>query len=53
MRVKAIQADNTYLPNGTSTFARDHLEPISTGEATKRTMEIVDADYNKKPIRDV
>ena len=44
---KAFQTHDTYVPNGPSTFTRNHLEPINMQETTKRTIKIVDADYNK------
>ena len=51
MCIKALQTDNMCVPPGTCTsttrFARDHLEPISTREATKRMIEILDTDYKK------
>ena len=28
--VEPFQTDNTYVPNSTGTFTRDHIEPIST-----------------------
>ena len=36
-----------YVPNSAGTFFWDHLEPIGTQEATKHTIEILDADYKK------
>ena len=44
MRVKAFQTDDTYRPLSTGTFARNHPEPISTWDATKCTIEILDAN---------
>ena len=51
---KAFQiTPNMYVPNSPSTFARDHLEPIGTREATKRTIEIVDVDYTKENRQEI
>ena len=47
MRVEAFQTDNMYVPPSTDTFARNHPDSISTKESTKRTIEIVDANYEK------
>ena len=41
MCVEAFQQDDMYVPPITGTFARNHPEPISTKEATKRTIEIL------------
>ena len=38
MRVEAFQTEDVYVPPSTGTFARDHLEPSSTRDATKRTL---------------
>ena len=38
MHVKAFQTDNMYVPPSTGTFTRNHPEPTSTREATKRTI---------------
>ena len=35
---KAFQTDNVYVPPSTVTFTRNHPEPTSTREATKRTI---------------
>ena len=53
MRVEAFQTDNMYVPPSMGTFARNHLEPISTREATKRTIEILDANYEKANLPEV
>ena len=45
MRVEAFQTNDMYVPPNTGTFARNHPEPISTREATKRTIEILDVNY--------
>ena len=50
---KAFQAHNVHVPNGPSMFTRDHLEPISTPKATKRTMEILDAEYEKENLPEI
>ena len=42
-----------YVPPSRGTFARDHLEPISSWDATKRTINIVDADYKKANLPEV
>ena len=38
------------VPPSIGTFARDHLEPIITRDATNRTVEILDADYEKENL---
>ena len=53
MRNKVVQTNDVEVPQNTSTFARDHLEPISTREATKRTIEILDADYQKANLPEI
>ena len=40
-------------PPSTGTFAKNHPEPISTKEATKRTIEILDANYEKANLPEV
>ena len=47
MRVKASQTDDTYVLPSTGTFARIHPEPISPRDATKRTIERLDANYEQ------
>ena len=37
-----------YVPLSTGTFARYYLEPISTQEATERTIDILDTDYSTR-----
>ena len=34
-------------------FHRDHLEPISTASETKRTIEILDAKYEKANLTEI
>ena len=53
MRVKVFQMDDMYVPTSTGTFARNRLEPISTQDATKRTIEVVDANYKKTNLPEV
>ena len=53
MRVEAFQTDDMYVPPSTGTFARNYPEPISTREATKRTIEIFDASYEKSNLPEV
>ena len=53
MRFEAFQMNDMYVPPNTGTFARNHLEPISTREATQRTIEILDADYKKGNLPDI
>ena len=48
MWVKTFNTDDMYVPPSTGTFTRNHPEPISTKEATKRTIEILDANYEKR-----
>ena len=50
MRMEAFQADNMYVPPSTGTFARN---PISMRDATKRTIEILDANYGKANLLEV
>ena len=50
---KAFQRHDKYLPKGKYMFARDHLEPISTQEAAKRTISILDADYDKANLLEI
>ena len=44
---------HTYVPDGKGTFSIDHLEPISTWESTKRTIKIIDAEYNKSDLLEI
>ena len=44
MRVKAFQTEDVYVLPNRGTFTRSHLEPISTWEVTKYTIEMVDAN---------
>ena len=53
IRVKAFQTNDMYVPPNTGTFARNHPEPISTREATKRTIEILDVNYEKANLPEV
>ena len=54
MRVKAFKTNDMYVPPSTGMFARDNLDkPSSTQNATKRALEILDADYEKANIPEV
>ena len=46
--VEAFKTEDIYVPPSRGTNAGDHLEPISTRDATKRTTEILYVDYKKK-----
>ena len=53
MRVEVLQPNNMYAPPSTGTFSRDHLERISIRKAIKRTIEIVDSDYEKANLPEI
>ena len=44
MCVEAFQTDTIYAPPSTGKFVRNYPEPISIRDATKRTIETVDAN---------
>ena len=53
MRVKTFQTEDIHVPPSTGIFARDHVEPISTRDATKCTIETVDTDYKKANLPEI
>ena len=53
MCVKAFQTDNMYVLPSTGTLTRNHTEPISTRDGTKRTLEILDVNYEKANLPEV
>ena len=53
MPVEAFQTDKIYVPPITGTFIRTHSEPIHTQDATKRTIDTLDAKYEKVNLPEV
>ena len=41
------------VPSSTGTFTKNHLDPISMSEATKRAIEILDVDYDKTNLPEI
>ena len=53
MCVNTFQTEDMYVPHSTGKLARDHLEPISTRDDTKRIIETVDTQYEKATLLEI
>ena len=53
MRVEAFQTNDMYVPQSTGTFTRNYLEHISTWDATKHTIEILNENYENTNLPEV